>query len=490
MDLTPIFRPKTIAVVGVSTTNLYNPGTVIYRKNRFLKRDRGVYGINPKGGIIEGAPLFQDIEDIPEKIDLVVCAVRADQTIPVLEKAGNLGVNGAIVVSGGFAEVGRRDLQDQLVEISQKYDMGIIGPNCVGVFNPPHVDTFFIPSERFVRPKFGGNTALISQSGGILADQFFGKFHEWDIPISAAVSVGNKAVVDEIKLLEYFIQDPQTKNVIFYIEGFDRGKGRAFLETTTHTNKNIMVYRGGTTEYGSKAVQSHTASVASSPKLTSDVFRQFGVIEIRNEQELVNFAKIFSTISQDSGNRPFLNKLVKGNVVVLSVSGGHGVIASDLLKEYGMNLVEFTGDEVALLKTKINPSAAGIASFANPIDLTGSVVDDDIVNSLETLFQMDKVEGILLLVLPYPPLISMHLGNRIQSIIRIYRKPIVAYLPRLARYGMILEALEDGNIPCANSIEQAVEMMYAIHLKSMALIRRKRNVILDFGSGIEYSYKQ
>ncbi|MHA1730920.1 MAG: CoA-binding protein [Promethearchaeota archaeon] len=486
LNLTKIFRPSTMAVVGVSTSNLYNPGTVIYRKNRFLKRDRGVYGINPKGGIIEGAPLFQDLEDVPEKIDLVVTAVRAEPTVEVLETAGKLGVKGAIVVSGGFAEAGREDLQEMIVEIARRYDMGVIGPNCVGVFNPPHVDTFFIPSERFVRPKFGGNTALVSQSGGILADQFFGKFHEWEIPISAAVSVGNKAVVGEIELLDYFAHDPATRNIIFYVEGFDRG--REFLHATTMTNKNVMVYRGGISEYGSRAVQSHTASVASSPKLTSCAFKQFGIIEIRNEQELVNFAKIFSTISRGDGVKPFLTKMTEGDVVVLSVSGGHGVIAADLLKKYDLKLVQFTPDDVEVLKSKINPSAAAIASFSNPIDLTGSVVDDDIVNSLETLLKMDKVEGILLLVLPYPPLISMHLGNRIQSLIRLYRKPIVAYLPRLARYGMIIEALEEGNIPCANSIEQAVEMMYAIRLKSLALLRRDRNKIVDFGDADEYAF--
>ncbi|GAB4307248.1 MAG: CoA-binding protein [Promethearchaeota archaeon] len=483
MDLNYVFRPKTLAVVGVSTKNLFNPGTVILRKNRFMRpHGAGVYGVNPRGGVIEGMPLFAKLEDIPERLDLVVSAVRAKDTIGVMEEACELGTRALIVVSGGFAEVGNRDLQDRLVRIVEKHDVACVGPNCVGVFNPPHVDTFFIPSERFVRPKMGGNTALVSQSGGILADQFFAKFAQWDVPISAAVSVGNKACVGEIELLEYFTRDPQTKNIALYVEDFK--DGRRFLEVTTRTNKTVIVYRGGRTEYGSAAVQSHTAAVASSPLLTSCALKQYGVVEVRNEQELVNFAKIFTVMAKDE--KPFLPRVVRGDLVVLSVSGGHGVLASDLVKEYGMRLVRFTEEEKQALKELVNPSAAAIASYNNPIDLTGSVVDDDIVRTTEALLQMDKVEGLILLILPYPPLISMHLGNRIQSLVRIHRKPVVAYVPRLARYGMILEALEEGNVPCADSIEQAVEMMYAVHLRSLGLRRREKNLLVDAGLSDEY----
>lgn len=488
MDLNKVFHPKNIAVVGVSTKNLYNPGTVIFRKNRYMKRTRNesVYGINPRGGIIEGTPLFQDLEDVPEKIDLVVTAVRAQHTPPIVETAGRLGVQGMVVVSGGFAETGNRELQNELVRLTRKYDIALVGPNCVGVFNPPFVDTFFIPSERFVRPEFGGNTALVSQSGGILADQFFGKFFERQIPISSAISVGNKAVIGEIELLDFFAHDRRTKNIIYYIEGFEPGMGRKFLEATTKTNKNVMVYRGGKTEYGRKAASSHTASISSAPILTSYAFKQFGIIEIHNEQELLTYAKIFSIISHERDTKPFPSRVEKGNVVVLSVSGGHGVLASDLVKEYGLNLVSLSQKNVSLLRSRINASAAAIASYENPIDLTGSVVDDDIVNTLESLLQIHSVEGILLLVLPYPPLISMHLGNRIESLVRMYKKPIIAYIPLLPRYQMIYEALEEGNIPCAHSIEEAVEMMHAIKIKSQAIRRREKNQLEDVGGLNEY----
>jgi acyl-CoA synthetase (NDP forming) len=495
MNLEPLFKPKNaIAVVGVSTTNWLNPGTVVWRKNYFMQgAKRNVYGVNPKGGIIDGQPIFQSIEDVPEKLDLVVGALRAEHTPELVETAGRMGVPAMIIVSGGFAEVGGkgRELQEQVAELAYKYDIALIGPNCVGIIAPPYVDTFFIPSERFIRPKFGGSMMLVSQSGGILADQFFAKFAQRDIAIAGAVSIGNKAVIDEITLLEFFSKDPQIKNMIFYLEGFGEGEGRDFLLAAAKTNKTVMVYKGGRSAAGARAAASHTAAVATSAAIGSFAFKQYSIIEIRDEQELVSFAKTFAEISEVG--RPFYLGAINGDVVVLTVSGGHGVLAIDMLERYELNPVSFTDQEVELLRSKINPSAAAIASYHNPIDLTGSVMDDDIVNTLDTLLQMPKVEIVILLILPYPPLISMALGERVRLISRMHKKALVAYVPRLERYRMIFEALEDGNIPTADTIEQAVQMAYAIHQRSRAIARfdaRNKESDLSSLTDPDYSFNE
>ena len=488
MNLKPLFQPRNaIAVVGVSTSNWMNPGTVVWRKNYFMPGVKhSVYGVNPKGGIIDGVPLFESIEDIPEKLDLVVGAVRAEQTPELVEQAGKMAVPAMIIVSGGFAEVGGEGvlLQDELIRLAFKYDIALIGPNCVGISAPPFVDTFFIPSERYIRPKFGGNISIVSASGGIMADQFFAKFAQRDIAIASAVSIGNKAVIDEITLLEYFAKDPQVKNIAFYLEGFGEGEGRDFLLASAKTNKAVMVYKGGKSEAGAIAAASHTGAIATSAALTSFAFRQFSVMEVTSEQELVSFAKTFTEISE--AENPFKLNAFNGNTVILTVSGGHGVLATDLAEIYGLNLVKFTEEEIALLRSKINPSAAPIASYHNPIDLTGSVMDDDIVNTFDTLLQMDKVEIIILLILPYPPLISMSLGERVRLISRVHKKPVVAYVPRLERYRMIFEALEDGNIPTADTIEQAIQMAYAVHQRSRAIARfeaRQKEVFIEEEAG-------
>ena len=154
VNLKPLFRPQNaIAVVGVSTTNWMNPGTVVWRKNYFMPGTKhNVYGVNPKGGIIDGQPLFETLEDIPERLDLVVGAVRADLTPDIVEQAGKLGVPAMIIVSGGFSEVGGDGvfLQEEMARLAFQYDIALVGPNCVGIAAPPYVDTFFIPSERYM----------------------------------------------------------------------------------------------------------------------------------------------------------------------------------------------------------------------------------------------------------------------------------------------------------------------------------------------------
>jgi len=392
-------------------------------------------------------------------VDLAVIVVRADLVNSVLEDCGKAGIGGAIVISGGFAEMGNGgvELQNQLVKIANEYDIALIGPNCMGVYSPPYVDTFFIPSERMLKPP-PGNVAILSQSGGFIVDQFLSKYAERKIGVSAAVSIGNKAVVDETILMEYFLKDKRTKTVAMYIEGFREGEGRRFLDVAAEfgDNKNIIVFRAGKTDVGRKAAMSHTSSIAASPRLASDVFRQYGIVEAENEQEIVSFAKVLS----------FKNKPIKnGDIAILTVSGGHGVVCADLAVKYGLNLVEFTQEEMKEMKQLISPAAARIASLSNPIDLTGSAEDIDMERVLEYILQIDRVEAVLILNFPYPPTISMQIGRRLSNIAGRYGKPVVAYVPWLLKYDIIIEGFEINNVPVAHTLEEAVQMIKGLKMR-------------------------
>ncbi|MFX0100345.1 MAG: CoA-binding protein [Candidatus Hodarchaeota archaeon] len=490
MDLNPIFYPSTIAVVGVSSKNYHNPGTVVFRKNLLIKgfMDGKVFGINPNGGKVEGMTLHKRLHDIPIKVDLGVFCVRAKHTVRAIEDAINLGVKGGIIISGGFSEVGAsgKNLQEEIVKLSNDNDFPIIGPNCVGVYNPGNVNTFFIPSERFVVPEANGNVSIVSQSGGILADQFFAKYLERNIGISKAVSVGNKAVLDEVDMLEYFTTDPETEVIGFYLEGFAKKRGKAFLDMSRQTNKTILMLKGGKTEKGMKAALSHTSAVSGENKILEGALKQYGIILCANEQELITFSETFSLLS--GKNKPFFSKEMQGTIVIITISGGHGVLSSDMVKDYNLKMVELTESEKEELRGCLNPSASGIASLGNPIDLTGSVTDDDVVNVLDWFMKTDKVDIILLLILPYPPGITINLGSRIASVVRMYRKPVICYLPWLARYQMIIEPLNETHIPVGNSIEEALLMAHAVNLKSKALERTRFNKMLDTESEIVEDY--
>ena len=221
MDFKPLFQPRTMAVVGVSSTNDRHPANVIFHKNKFRHR-MSVYPVNGRGGVLQGETVFPRISDIPEKIDLAVIAARADFVPEILSDCIEAGVPGAVIVSGGFSESGRKDLQDRIVEIAKEADFPFIGPNCLGIYSP-YVDTFFLPSERIVRPE-KGKVAIVSQSGGFLVDLMI-KFAEEGVGLSLAVSIGNKALIRELDLLRYFADDPETEVIAFYVEGFDRNEG-------------------------------------------------------------------------------------------------------------------------------------------------------------------------------------------------------------------------------------------------------------------------
>jgi acetyltransferase len=480
-DLQPVFEPDTVAVIGVSTSNLFNPGFIIYQRNLIIKgyTSGKVFGINPKGGSVEGTELHKSLFDIPKNIDVAVLCVRAGDTLPVFKDAIDLGVKGFIVISGGFSETGPegKAIQDEMARLAIHHGVPLIGPNCVGVYNPPYINTIIIPNERFVVPKSKGNMGIVSQSGGVLLDQFFCKNYERDIAISKAVSLGNKAVLDEVELLDYFEHDPQTEVIGFYLEGFANQRGREFLLKSRETNKTIMMLKGGKSDRGMKAASSHTAAIASNELVLEGALKQFSIINVNTEQELVAYVKAFSLLA--GSNKPFFTNDFNGNIAIITVSGGHGVLSTDIAEKYHLSLVDFTDAEKEEIRAALNPAVKNIAGLGNPIDLTGSCNDDDVVHVLEVLMKNPRVELVLLLILPYPPMLSMSLGSRIASVVRLHRKPIITYLPWLAKYEMIKEPLNEANIPVGNSIEEALLMAKAVQMKAMSVQRAKYNKVID-----------
>ncbi|MFW9867778.1 MAG: CoA-binding protein [Candidatus Thorarchaeota archaeon] len=462
MDLEKLFKPKSMAVVGISKKNPLSPGRIVLLKNEFEMKVN-VYGIYPSGGEIEGIQLYDRLDNLPEVPDLLTIAVGPDDTLKYIQECGDLGIAASVIIGGGFAEIGGKGKkrQEKLQKISIDNDIAVLGPNCLGVYAPPLVDTIFLPTERITRPP-KGSVALISQSGGVLVDQFFVKFNERNIGVSTAVSIGNRAVVDEVLLLEYFSKiDQETTNIAFYLEGFKEGKARKFLQLAKESEDTVIVYFGGKTREGKVATQSHTASLAGDYKIIYDALRQHYIIQPHSERELLTCLKTYDVLS--NRRNPFGdNVIIKGDVAIVSVSGGHAVLASDMLKTYGLNAVRFSQKEKRDLKALMNPVAAEIASFNNPIDLTGSVLDTDIEDVIRYLSDIKRIECIILLLLPYPPNISFQIGRRIANIIASKRKPVVCFIPYVSKYSLIIESLELASIPVFHSIKETVQSVSAL----------------------------
>jgi acyl-CoA synthetase (NDP forming) len=457
LDLSAVFNPERVAVIGVSMTNPFHPANIIYNKNYYAS-DCRVYAVNPKGGELERRHIYRSVSEVPDKVDMAVIAVKSHLLGDVARECAEVGVRALVVISGGFAEMGNegRKLQDELAEVCSANSMTLIGPNCFGVYSPPTIDTFFLPPERTVIPK-KGDIAVASQSGAFLVDQVMTNFHEAGIGISVAVSMGNKALVDEEVLLEYFASRDDTRSMCFYIEGMDQGVRRfieAAREITPH--KPIVVYLGGKSERGQAAAHSHTAALAADHELMSGALKQSGILEAETETEVITFCKILSFYH----HRPLRNC----NVAVISSSGGHGVLASDLASAAQLNILPFSQERQDELRALIEPNIRDIAALGNPVDLTGSAMDQDFERALDYLLSQNDIEAALVLVLPYTPMLTSFVGTRLGQVVKRHDKPVVAYVPNLAKYGMVLEGFELNGIPVVHSIEEGVQMLKALRL--------------------------
>jgi acyl-CoA synthetase (NDP forming) len=448
-DFKRLFQPKTVAVVGVSLERDRHPANVIFNKI-LLRYPVEVFAVNPRGGELLGQTVYTGIKDLPQSVDLAVIAVRAEYTLAVLKDCIDAGAGGATIISGGFAEIGRLNLQRQLADLAWQHGFPFIGPNCLGIYVPCRIDTFFIPSERMVRPE-SGKVAMVSQSGGVLVDQMT-KFAEQGIGFSMGVSIGNKALIRELELLEYLAADPDTEVIAFYIEGFARGEGRDFVQAARRCDKPVIVLKAGKTSEGVRAVSSHTASMAGDYAVFSAALAQHGVVEAANEIELVSFCEALSCYREP----------IEGRVGIISSSGGHGALAVDICSRHGLSVPAFNQQQQARIRADLSSSVQPIASLTNPIDLTGSATDGDFMAAAEHLARFPELDCIVLLLLPYSPEITSDLGARMSLVCRRNNKTLIAYVPHVERYRMLIEGFEFNGVPVSPSIKGAVLMVEGI----------------------------
>ncbi|MFW9786433.1 MAG: CoA-binding protein [Candidatus Thorarchaeota archaeon] len=461
--LKTMLNPKVTAVVGVSTTNPFSPGNVIFRKLAF-ENGLPTHPVNPKGGTVEGVHVYRSITEAPDDIELAVISVPARYVPGVLTECGEKKIRSVIVVSGGFSEVGESgaSLQTEIVEIANRYKISMVGPNCIGVFVPDVLDTFFLPSERVARPR-KGSVAIISQSGGWLIERLE-EFAARDVGIAAAISIGNSAQTKVTDFINLFGKDDCVHVILAYIEGFGNGEGRTFVEACEKIvpKKPVIVLKGGESEAGHRATQSHTSSLAGDNAITNAAFNQFGVIHAVDEDEVMAFSKVFS----------FKPKHMSGpRIGTLTVSGGHGVIASDEASHYGLKMPPFSKEQQELMREVMTPAYQGIASFRNPCDLTGSASDIDYEQVLDKMLEFETIDAALLLLLPYAPGISLQIGARVANVAKRHTKTVVSYVPDLDKYEVIIRGFELNGIPVGDTIEEAVQMLNGIRIRSKYLQR-------------------
>ncbi len=377
------FTPSSVALVGASATPGKIGNSVL---DSLAKHDyKGkVFPINPKQSEILGIKCYPSITAIPEPVELAVVCVDLSVTPPVLEECAKKGIHSVVIVSGGGKELGgeRAAYEAEVKKLSEKHKIRIIGPNCIGMFNAANrLDCAFQGQERMVRAKLGP-VALLSQSGtmGIsfleTADSF---------GLSKMVSYGNRSDVDEADMIWYLANDPQTKVIALYVEGF--GDGRKFIETAKRVMKEkkkpIVIWKSGRTELGAKQAASHTGSLGGSNAIIMGAFKQAGIISVDSYQELASVVKALAWQPPAKGGRAGLTSNGAGPMI-----GG-----IDHFERLGLELAKVTPKSLKSMKDHFPPTY--VIGKGNPVDVTGGANADDYRYVIQTFMDDPNVDIIM-----------------------------------------------------------------------------------------------
>jgi acetyltransferase len=383
MDLQTLFYPKSIAIIGASSREKTVGNDVV--KNLVKQGYEGkILPINPKITELYGLEVYADISDVNQEIDLVIVAIPAAIVSENLKKAAKKGAKAAAVISAGFKEVGEIELEKELQKVCQENNITLIGPNCLGVINP---EIKMNASFAHVMPRLG-SVAFISQSGA-LCTAVLDYAQELKIGFSKFLSIGNKAAVDELKLIKYLAQDEQTKVILVYSE--EMADAPAFIKTLKEINKGpnpkpVIVLKSGRTEAGASAIASHTGSLAGGDNAYQALFDQAGIIRAGSIQELFDLAQVFS--------RSKLTSLK--NTAIITNAGGPGVLTTDELTANGLQLAKVSAATEKKLKDFLPPAA----SVSNPIDVLGDAQADRYQFVLKELVEDQAVDSIILILTP------------------------------------------------------------------------------------------
>ncbi len=462
--IAPFFEPQGVAVVGVSTSDVAKPGSIIFNNMVRLQRD-DVYAVNPKGGrIVAGGkshPVYAAIGDIESPVDLAIITVPADVVLSAVEDCARKGVKAVILIPGGFSEIDRHhDVEEKILSMARTRGFRVMGPNCLGIIYAGSaggrgINSFFVSEDKFViNFEKETNVALLTQSGAL----GFIEIENLKNAISpkVIVSYGNQLDVDLCDLVNFFQDDPMVDVIGCYIEGFKPLAGRKFFNIAARSSKPVIVYKAGRTEAGRKATQSHTASIAGEYEVAKAAIKQAGLIVADTMIDHGELVKTFALLNdfKVGGNR----------LVVIANAGYEKTIAADNLGH--MVLAEFDAATRQALR-KILPSMA----VPDPLlDLTPMADDATFEGCIETVLASDAVDALLVSIVPQSALLHTtdeeiaqspdNIAARIIRLVHKYKKPTVVSVNVIsgadAVYNNLGKTLDSAGVPTFLTADRAM----------------------------------
>ena len=442
-SLAPFFAPNGVAIIGASR----DPSKLSYGVVRNLADpERGypgpIYPVNPKADEILGLKCYPDIAAVPDPVELAVLIIPAGMVAGAIEACGRRGIRAAVVISGGFREVGSEGAarEAEMLAIAQRYGMRIVGPNGIGVMDMhTPLNTTFVKGMPPV-----GSIAFLSQSGALC-----GGIIDWTIGrgigFSRFLSVGNEADVNETDVIPYLAADDATRVITLYLE--DVKGGPAFVDALRDAaaRKPVLALKAGRTASGQAATASHTGALAGAHAAFRAACKQTGVIEVEGIQALFNGALALAYQPLPAGNR----------IAILTNAGGPAALAADALEGAGLRLARTGIATQAALRSFLIPDA----QVAGPVDLLGGADEHGYRQALDAVLADPECDGVLAILVPQAlvnPVAVVQAFGAAAAAQPEPRKPVLACLMGEASLDAAFSAAHGGQVPAYTFPEDAV----------------------------------
>lgn len=444
-----LFKPKSIAVIGASST----PGKIGYTvlKNLLDNKYEGeLYPINPKRDEVLGIKAYPSVMKVEGDIDAAIMVVPARFAVQVVEECGKKGVKGIIIIASGFSEVGNRALEEEIVKIANSYGSRILGPNIVGILsNSDKMNASFAPFLPLP-----GTAALVSQSGALLIALDASSYPR-RVGFDKLISIGNMSDVNFADTIRWLNEDKNTSCISLYIEGFK--EGRDFMNACRNATKPIIALKAGSSTHGAAAAASHTGSLAGAAKIYGAAFQQSGVIQASDLDNLFDRTLALSHQPPMKGD----------NLLIITNGGGVGVLATDAAERYNLPL-KFAPKEVQDVLKKHMPE---FGSAKNPVDLTGMAGMESYDVSVRFAIDHPWVDGLVVLYCETSFTDPMQISKGIKKAIdeaKTKDTPVTASIIGGDNSENAIGWLVENGIPAYTSPEVAINAMVALREQAIA----------------------
>lgn len=441
-ELELLFKPRGVAVLGASRKP-DKLGHLILKNIIEGGYEGGVFPVNPGADRILGVRAYRSVEEAEGDVDIAIIALPREAIIESIHQCGRKGVRFLVIITSGFSEVGDLAGERELVAAALSYGMRILGPNIFGIYSSAaKLNATFGPGE--IRP---GNIAMITQSGA-LGVALMGKTVVEKLGLSGVVSIGNKADISEVDLLEYISTDETTKAILVYLEGTKQG--RELLRTLGDVvpRKPVVMIKAGRSAKGARAAASHTGSMAGSDMVFDAAMRQSGVLRAQDVNEAFTWLRALSTLPAGRGEK----------VLIITNGGGVGVMATDAAEKLGLALM----DDMAYLEKTFGKDVPPYGSTKNPIDLTGQGREDDYVRVLAKALKESAIHGVIALHCEMSISDPDSLSRKIvTTLAEGPAKPVALAMIGGEKMERCIDLLHDAGIPAYSYPEAAVSALAA-----------------------------